>query len=272
VSGPHESPPREPAPRRESLPLRAARRLRDLAGAAWRVLPAGVRRRLLAELVRAEQEGDPKGALARLFAVEDRLEMAINTAAMRLDGGLHPKHRLTDYHRFFVDRVNDGERVVDVGCGIGAVAYSVVTRKDVHVIGIDEDGPSIALAKQRFQHPKLEFRCGDARRELPPPPFDAVILSNVLEHIEHRRAFLQGLRVRLEPKRVLVRLPLFERAWTVPMRKELGVRWMSDDTHYDEKTQEGWIAELAEAGLTVGYREIRWGEIWCEAKWEGPLA
>lgn len=257
---------------RESAVRRAARRLRDLAGLAWRVVPPGIRHRLLAELVRAEDSGDPAGALKRLFAIEDRLEMAINTAAVRLDGGLHPKHRLTDYHRFFVERVDDGERVVDVGCGIGAVAYSIVTRREVLVIGIDEDPLSIELARKRFVHPRLEFRCGDARRELPPPPFDAVVLSNVLEHIEHRRAFLASLRVKLEPKRLLVRLPLFERAWTVPMRKELGVRWMSDDTHFDELSPEGWVKDLEEAGLTVGHREVRWGEIWCEARWEGPLS
>jgi 2-polyprenyl-3-methyl-5-hydroxy-6-metoxy-1,4-benzoquinol methylase len=191
----------------------------------------------------------------------------MGTAAMRYEGGIHPKHRLTDYHRFFVERIRDGERVVDVGCGMGSVADTIVRSRDVHVIAIDEDARSIELARERYRHPRLEFRCGDARRDLPPPPCDVVVLSNVLEHIEHRRAFLQSLRARLEPRRVLVRLPLFERSWTVPMRRELGVRWMSDDTHFAELTQEGWVEELERAGLAVGHREVRWGEIWCEGEW-----
>lgn len=242
------------------------RLVRRLIGAAWRALPARLRERAIAEVLHAETEQEPAAALVSLFAAQDRLDLAIGTAAMRYEKGLHPKHRLTDYHRFFVERIADGERVVDVGCGMGAVADSIVRSRAVDVIGIDDDPRSIELARERYRHPRLTFTCGDARRELPAGSCDVVVLSNVLEHLEHRRAFLQTLVARLTPKRVLIRLPLFERAWTVPMRKELGVRWMSDDTHFDEKTQEGWVREIEEAGLSVVHREIRWGEIWCEAR------
>lgn len=242
------------------------RLVRRLIGAAWRALPAALRERMVAEALHAEAAQEPAAALKSLFAAQDRLDMAIGAAALRYENGLHPKHRLTDYHRFFVDRIADHERVVDVGCGIGAVADTIARSRAVDVVGIDDDPRVIELARQRYQHPRLTFKCGDARRELPAGSFDVVVLSNVLEHLEHRRAFLQTLVARIAPKRVLIRLPLFERAWTVPMRKELNVRWMSDDTHFDEKTQEGWVREIEEAGLTVVHREIRWGEIWCDAR------
>ena len=241
--------------------------VRSLLGAAWRLVPARLRERLFAEALRAEGDAEPAAGLRMLFAVQDRLDLAVGGAAMRYERGIHPKHRLTDYHRFFVDRIADGERVVDVGCGMGAVADTIARSRAVDVIGIDDDPRSIELARARYQHPRLTFRCGDARRELPEGGCDVVVLSNVLEHLEHRRAFLHALKARLEPKKVLIRLPLFERSWTVPMRRELGIRWMSDDTHFAEKTQEGWVEELEEAGLSVGHREIRWGELWCEARW-----
>ena len=241
--------------------------LRGIVAAVWRWLPARVRARLLAELTRAEGEGEPAPAMKRLFELQDRVDMAIGQAAMRYERGIHPKHRLTDYHRFFVERIADGERVVDIGCGLGSVADTIVRSRKVTVIGIDEDPRSIELARARYKHERLEFRCGDARRELPEGQWDVVVLSNVLEHLEHRRAFLHAIKARLEPKKVLIRLPLFERSWTVPMRKELGITWMSDDTHFAEKTQEDWVKELEEAGLAVTHVQIRWGEIWCEASW-----
>lgn len=42
--------------------------------------------------------------------------------AIKSEGGLHPKHRLMDYHRFFVDAVQPNDMVCDIGCGNGALS------------------------------------------------------------------------------------------------------------------------------------------------------
>lgn len=241
--------------------------LGPLAGRAWRALPLHVRRRLLAGAVQCEAEEEPADALRSLFALEDSLALAIGAAAMRYGDGLHPKHRLTDFHGFLIDRIADGERVLDVGCGLGAVAHAIASARAARVVAIDEDPRSIELARERHAHPRLEFRCADARRELPEAPFDTVVMSHVLEHLEHRRAFLQGLPARLGARRLLVLLPLYDRSWTVPLRQELGVRWKSDDGHFAEHSREGWLRELDEAGLAVRHVEVRWGELWCDAAW-----
>lgn len=217
--------------------------------------------------VRAEAEDEPPAALRNLFALEDRLALAIGGAAMRYGNGLHPKHRLTDLHCFLLARIADGERVADLGCGLGAIAHAIAAGRDVTVVAVDEDPRSIELARVRHAHPRLEFHCADARRELPAGPFDTVVLSHVLEHLEHRRPFLQALPARLGARKLLVLLPLYDRSWTVPLREELGVRWKSDDGHFAEKTADGWAAELEDAGLEVRHREVRWGELWCEAAW-----
>ena len=62
--------------------------------------------------------------------------------------------------------------------------------------------------------------------------------------------------------RMLIRVPLFERDWRVPLKKELGVEWRLDSTHETEYTIESWAQEIEKVGLTVTRQEVRWSEIW----------
>ncbi len=68
----------------------------------------------------------------------------------------------------------------------------------------------------------------------------------------------------MNPKRFLIRIPLFEREWRVPLKKELGVEWRLDTTHETEYTLESFSSEISEAGLRITHQEVRWGEIWAE--------
>jgi hypothetical protein len=70
--------------------------------------------------------------------------------------------------------------------------------------------------------------------------------------------------------RFLIRVPLFERDWRVPVKQELGVEWRLDPTHETEYTQESFAEEMKQARLTVTHQEIRWGEIWAEARPQPP--
>jgi 2-polyprenyl-3-methyl-5-hydroxy-6-metoxy-1,4-benzoquinol methylase len=128
---------------------------------------------------------------------------------------VHVKHRLMRYHDFFVDRIGPGERVLDIGCGYGAVAYSVASKAGAIVTGIDLNAENIAKAKHRFPHPNLTFVKGDALKDLPQGMFDVVLLSNILEHLEHRVAFLTAVQGRVKPRRWLIRAPMINRDWRV---------------------------------------------------------
>ena len=107
---------------------------------------------------------------------------------------------------------------------------------------------------------------GDALAWLPDEPVDTVVMSNVLEHLPDRPDFLRSVQERLGPKRWLLRVPHFERDWRLPLMKELGLDWRSDDTHETEHTLDEFKAELTEAGLEIVHLETRWSEIWCEAR------
>lgn len=189
----------------------------------------------------------------------------LDQVAMRYDNsGTHVKHRLMQYHDFFVERLKPGERVLDIGCGYGAVAWSMVTRAHAIVTGIDLDPSNIAMARRLFQHSHLTFIQGDALKELPPGPFETIVISNTLEHIQDRIEFLKAMNKQVHPRRWLIRAPMLNRHWHVPMRKELGMSYFSDRTHYTEYTPQTFEDELRAASLTIIHMQINWGEIWAE--------
>ena len=60
--------------------------------------------------------------------------------------GGHPKHRLTGYHEFFTRNIKRGESIVDIGCGMGTVAFDVALAGAGFVLGIDMNRNSIDVA------------------------------------------------------------------------------------------------------------------------------
>jgi SAM-dependent methyltransferase len=228
-------------------------------------MPAPLRRRLVQLVTEAIRRQRPDAALRELLQIDTDLLGQIDETAIAYGGGVHAKHRLMRYHDFFVERVRPGERVLDIGCGYGAVAHSVAARAGAAVVGLDMSEENVAAARRMFPHPSLSFVVGQAPRDLPDQRFDVVMISNVLEHIDRRVEFLREVQQRVAPSRWLVRVPMIDRDWRVPLRRELGMYYFSDPTHCTEYTRESFEAEMGEAGFAVGELRINWGEIWAEA-------
>ncbi len=207
----------------------------------------------------------PDEALRAALELDNRLYGHIGRLAIRYGGGVHPKHRHTRYHEFFTDRVSEGERVLDVGCGIGAVAYELAEKSGASVTGIDVNPDAIDLARERFPHRNVRYVLCDVTKELPDGHFDVIVMSNVLEHLDDRIGILHHLAVSATPSRFLIRVPLYERDWRVPLKDELGVDYRLDPTHKVEYTIDGFEREMAEAGLETIERIVKWGEIWAVA-------
>lgn len=236
----------------------------------WRALLAAVPPRVVERAFQSwvnvvETRGAPGDALRQLFRLQDHVEREIDRAAIRLDGGVHAKHRLIAYHDFFVERVRPGERVLDVGSGKGELAHDLAARAGADVTGIDVKGSSLAFARERFRHERLRFLEQDALQALPDGPFDVVVLSNVIEHLDARVDLLRRVARELRPRAVLIRVPAEDRHWHVPLRRELGLPWFSDPSHVVEYDRARLEAELAEAGLQPVEIQSRWGELWAEA-------
>ena len=213
------------------------------------------------------QKTSPKKTLQFLFELENRLYSLQGKASVDYGNGIHTKHRHTNYHHFFIKNLKPGERVLDIGCGNGFMSYDMATQvPEVTVVGIELNKENIQYARVHYKHPNLNFIRGDALKELPNETFEVVTLSNVLEHIEQRIEFLKKIVQQIKPKRLIIRVPLFERDWRVPLKKELGIDYRLDSTHCIEYTQEEYFEELRQAGLNVTHVEFRWGEIWSVVK------
>lgn len=209
---------------------------------------------------------EPADGLQHLFRLDDHLQRRIDGLAIELDGGIHAKHRLIGYHEFFVERVEAGQSVLDIGCGKGELAHDLAVRSGAAVTGLDFSPTKLQFARARFQAPRLEFVEGDALTWEPPRSFDVVVLSNVLEHIAPRVELLRRLQETVHPQRVLIRVPSIQRDWLVPLRREVGLDYFGDPTHETEYTVEQLHEELAEAGLVIEELVQRWGELWAAAR------
>ncbi|MGZ4384195.1 MAG: class I SAM-dependent methyltransferase [Gaiellaceae bacterium] len=210
-------------------------------------------------------DGDRGRAMRRLLELHQDTYKSADLGAIAYEGGVHAKHRLMRYHDFFVERVRPGERVLDVGCGRGELAYDLAERSGAVVVGIDNNPHHYEFARRRFEHPRLPILDGDVLELVPEEPFDVIVLSNVLEHFEDRVGLLRRLREATSARRFLIRVPIWKRDWMVPLRHELGLPHFSDAGHWTEYDEDGLRRELAEAGLEIGELQTVWGELWVEA-------
>src|SRR3989344_1815713 len=191
------------------------------------------------------------------------LYKVISVLAIKSEGGLHPKHRLIGYHQFFLNNVSGGDRVLDIGCGNGALAYDVADRVK-SVTGIDIEEKNIRKAKAKYSRPNMKYIVGDATKDLTGEKFDSIILSNVLEHIEDRVGFMKSLKG-LSFK-YLIRAPMRDRDWVPLYKKELGIEWRLDLTHFTEYTEASFREEMNQAGYQVESLSVQFGEIWAVVK------
>jgi SAM-dependent methyltransferase len=141
--------------------------------------------------------------------------------------------RLTDwdhnarYHRLLLRQVPPGaQRVLDVGCGAGALARALAARVP-HVDGVDRS-PVMIDAARRSAPANVTLHLGDALTVgLPDGGYDAVVSAAVLHHLPLADA-LPRMAGWLRPGGVLVALALPRR----DLARELPVELAASATHH----------------------------------------
>ena len=196
-----------------------------------------------------------------LLRLYNYLYKRISSLSVKINNGVHPKHKIMDYHSYFLNNIKNDSKVLDIGCGIGALAYDIANKAG-YVVGIDINEELIRIAKTKFPKKNIEYITGDATNYNFKEKYDYLVLSNVLEHIKNRHEFLEKIRNLADI--FLIRVPMINRSWIVLYEKELNIDYRSDNSHYIEYTFDSFEKEINQAGLKITSHIIRFGEIWAE--------
>ena len=94
--------------------------------------------------------------LKQLLKLDNELYKVISSAAVKWGKGTHPKHRVTNYHQFFVDHVaGTSLSVLDLGSGRGDVTYDVSKATKGKVLGIEINLNNLKYARQTHKNKNL---------------------------------------------------------------------------------------------------------------------
>jgi cyclopropane fatty-acyl-phospholipid synthase-like methyltransferase len=154
--------------------------------------------------------------------------------------------------------VREDARIFDIGCGCGANARALKKRSPgVHVIGVEPNARAVHLARQTCDevfHGTMDEWAQGARQVA---PFDALVLSDVLEHVTDPIAFVRNIAAipSLRSALWIVSVPNYA-VWYNRLRTLLGVQsydWSGlwDRTHVRFFTRRTVRQLLEYCGLTV---------------------
>lgn len=204
----------------------------------------------------------PKESMKFLLELDNEIYLMLGERACDYGDGVHIKHKLTNYHKFFCDNIEPNSKVLDIGCGNGELTREISLIKGVEVTGIELRKENYDYAFENNSRDNIEYINGDVFTCLPDKKYDIIVLSNVLEHLKGRVEFLKKLIEVCLPEKFLIRVPLFTRDWRVPLKKKLDLEWRADTTHETEYTVDSFEKEISDFGGHIEYMHIKWGEIY----------
>jgi 2-polyprenyl-3-methyl-5-hydroxy-6-metoxy-1,4-benzoquinol methylase len=150
-------------------------------------------------------------------------------------------------HLFDLFRRHVGQRVLEVGSGIGTMSRPLAEVAEL-VVGLEPNTNCVSRLRDAMRgQPKFVLRTCHLeecdRTELTSHRFDTVVCVNVLEHIEDDRAALRTFKDVIVPKgRVLILVPAVQAAYG-PLDAELG--------HHRRYSKPTLAKVFADAGLDL---------------------
>lgn len=86
-----------------------------------------------------------------------------------------------EWVRYYRQHINPTPRILDFGCGNGVALSQYLIALGVEYVGVDMHAESLAYARDNFGTPKATF-LEDVPRDR---PFDIIVYSEVLEHLDN---------------------------------------------------------------------------------------
>lgn len=151
--------------------------------------------------------------------------------------------------------LDDGSRVLDIGCRDGALVYAMAAMNPMHhFIGLDRDKRAIRKAKDTYKLPNLEFMAGDVTENfLAPSSLDAVINAYTLHETYSRtQCSERAVEDSMEAQLKLLKPDglLFIRDFAMPNPEEFVVLEMPEEISTGDA-----IEDLSEVDLLIRFSE-----------------
>jgi SAM-dependent methyltransferase len=197
--------------------------------------------------------------LKGLVWLNGRLSL-LSTKLVRWTGkcnqSIHPKHLIAlPHHHWYMEYMQYGDRILDIGCGAGAHLLFVAQRV-ISAVGIDYNWQILRAARQLQRDDDISnvlFLVASAETTLPfrNASFDKVLVLDVIEHLNHRVELLREVKRILRPDGLLLlSAPNRENSWKQRL-KSAGLPYYADPDHKIEYTLPELLAELSAAGFKV---------------------
>lgn len=92
-------------------------------------------------------------------------------------------------------------RLIDCACGVGYGTHHLVEAAPQveAAIGLDLSRSTIEYARERYGHPRIEFRQGNALGPIEGAPFDTVVSIETIEHLLDPQAFVARMAKLVRP-------------------------------------------------------------------------
>ncbi len=89
-------------------------------------------------------------------------------------------------------------KILDIGCGTGAMLTTPLGKYGNEIIGIDTDEKSLEMARSINPYPNVSFE-SRTTESYPNDSFDAIICSEVMEHLDHPKTLVDEIYRLLRP-------------------------------------------------------------------------
>ena len=158
-----------------------------------------------------------------------------------------------------------GDRVLDLGCARGEQTIQLA-QAGLRVVGADIRSEMVEALRTQAASSGLPVEAWtlDVQQGLPQPgTFDAVVCTEVLEHVpDYRTAMVEIVRALRPGGRACIAVPT---ARSEIVFHRLSTTYVEDSTHVNVFTRSLLLTELARAGLQVESTEghnFEWAALW----------